>query len=145
HTDESGYDLKAHDELLAEYVRERSEVDHEPVRPGFGSLDADIRGVSRGRVLGIGARTVVGKTWMLNSIEHYNAGLGTVGSLMLSLRCRAPSTRNGCSRSTLTCHRRRSRRGRGSTSPGRTSASSLSGCGTRSCSPTRSTWTSCRR
>jgi hypothetical protein len=77
--------VKTFAELLEEYEAERSQPDHEPVRLGFGSLDADIRGVSAGQLLGVAARTAVGKTWALASIANTFAGRRDAGALILSL------------------------------------------------------------
>jgi replicative DNA helicase len=79
------YVPKTYDELLGDYVRERTEEQFQPVRLGFGSLDADIRGISAGQVCGICARTAVGKTWVLNAISRTFAQRRDVGSLVLSL------------------------------------------------------------
>jgi len=73
------------DEVLEQYARERSLPEWEPVRLGFGSIDADIRGVSAGQVCGIAARTAVGKTWCLATIADSFAARRDAGSLALSL------------------------------------------------------------
>lgn len=77
--------LRSYDELLDEYARERSDVTYQPVRIGFGTIDAELRGVSPGQVLGIAARTAVGKTWFLESIEHAFAARRDAGCLSLTL------------------------------------------------------------
>jgi hypothetical protein len=77
--------VRTYPEILTEYARERSQDDYEPVRLGFGSIDADIRGISVGQVGGIGARTAVGKSWALATVEHNFAIRKDVGSLTLSL------------------------------------------------------------
>ncbi len=51
-------------EVLDSYARSRADEELEPIRIGFGSLDADLRGISAGQVLGVAARTAVGKTWI---------------------------------------------------------------------------------
>lgn len=74
--------LKGYGELLESYARERAE--HSPVvRLGFGSLDADMRGISPGQVCGFAARTAVGKTWALATVEHHC--MPSFGVLSLSL------------------------------------------------------------
>jgi replicative DNA helicase len=79
------FHIKTYDQLLEDYTRERGSHEHEPVRLGFGSLDADMRGISAGQVCGIAARTGVGKTWLLAAIEQHFAARGDAGSLVLSL------------------------------------------------------------
>ncbi|MDQ3024025.1 MAG: hypothetical protein M3R04_06550 [bacterium] len=69
-------------ELLSAYARERH-ANSTVVRLGFGSLDADMRGISPGQVCGFAARTAVGKTWALATVEH-NCMAG-YGVLSLSL------------------------------------------------------------
>lgn len=78
-------DIKTYDQLLAEYERERSDPEWRPVMTGFGSIDAEIRGISPGQVCGIAARTSVGKTWLLESIEHNFSARTDAGSISLSL------------------------------------------------------------
>jgi len=75
--------IKTFGELLEEYRVERS-GSRDPVHLGWGSIDADIRGVSDGQVLGIAARTAVGKTWGLNSIIDF-FGKTQIGTLVASL------------------------------------------------------------
>ena len=82
--------IRTYAELLADYTRERSDPDRHPVHLGFGTIDAEIRGVSPGQVLGIAARTSVGKTWLLEAIEHNLAARGDVGCLSLSLEMPGP-------------------------------------------------------
>jgi replicative DNA helicase len=77
--------VRSYDELLKQYAAERSGPELAPVRLGFGSLDADIRGVSAGQVCGIAARTAVGKTWALNAIAHSFSARADAGHLTLSL------------------------------------------------------------
>ncbi len=77
--------VRTFDELLADYAKERSGPQHEPVRLGFGSLDADMRGISAGQVCGIAARTAVGKTWVLNAVTDAFAAREDSGALILSL------------------------------------------------------------
>jgi replicative DNA helicase len=82
--------VKTYRQLLDDYARERSDPSWQPVRLGFGSIDAEIRGVSAGQVLGIAARTGVGKTWLLETIEHNYAARTDSGSLSLSLEMPGP-------------------------------------------------------
>lgn len=77
-------------ELLERYAAERSGESGEPIRLGFGSLDAELRGVSAGRVLGVAARTAVGKTWLLASVLHTFALRRDAGALTLSLEMPGP-------------------------------------------------------
>jgi DnaB-like helicase C terminal domain len=77
--------VRSYDELLAVYLEERSGPQLEPVRLGFGTIDAELRGVSAGQVLGIAARTAVGKTFALGSVAHAFAARRDAGSLVLSL------------------------------------------------------------
>jgi replicative DNA helicase len=80
--EEQASPLRSYGELISAYARERSE--HSPVvRLGFGSLDADMRGISPGQVCGFAARTAVGKTWALATVEH-NC-MSSYGVLSLSL------------------------------------------------------------
>lgn len=72
-------------EVLEAYAASRSVPDLEPVRLGFGSIDADIRGISAGQVLGIAARTAVGKTWLQASILDNQTVRRDMGVLVLSL------------------------------------------------------------
>ena len=74
--------LRGYGDLLARYARERS-TSSPVVRLGFGSLDADMRGISPGQVCGFAARTAVGKTWALATVEH-NC-MSSYGVLSLSL------------------------------------------------------------
>jgi replicative DNA helicase len=77
--------VRSYDELLEEYALAATEPGSEPVFLGFGSLDTELRGVTPGRVLGIAARTSVGKTWLLETIEHAIAANPNRGTLALSL------------------------------------------------------------
>lgn len=77
--------VRSYDQLLEEYARAATDPAYAPVFLGFGSLDTELRGVTPGRVLGIAARTSVGKTWLLESIEHSVAGNPNRGTLALSL------------------------------------------------------------
>jgi hypothetical protein len=77
--------VKTYDELLEQYAAERSGPELAPVRLGFGTLDAELRGISAGQVLGFAARTAVGKTWFLGSVSEHFAGRTDAGSLTLSL------------------------------------------------------------
>jgi len=65
-------------------LEEERAGDRDPVRLGYGGLDANLRGISDGQVLGIAARTNVGKTWMLSSIVD-NIAVADFGQLILSL------------------------------------------------------------
>ena len=76
---------RSYDELLQAYATERSDPSFEPIRLGFGTIDAELRGISPGQVLVIAARTAVGKTWLLESIEHNVAARDDSGTLSLSL------------------------------------------------------------
>lgn len=76
---------KSYDELLQALCEERGRPGYTPVHLGFGSLDADLRGISPGQVCGIAARTAVGKTWLLETIEHSFAARTDAGCLALSL------------------------------------------------------------
>lgn len=62
--------LRTYGELIQQYAAERGPGQPPPVRLGFGSLDHDMRGISPGQVCGFAARTAVGKTWALNSVER---------------------------------------------------------------------------
>jgi replicative DNA helicase len=77
--------LTTYEEQLRVYEQERSDPDWQPVRLGFGSLDRDMRGISPGQVLGIAARSSVGKTWLLETIEHNFSIRRDAGILSLSL------------------------------------------------------------
>jgi len=82
--------VRTYDESFGQYARERSEPELEPVRLGFGSLDADLRGISAGQVCGIAARTGVGKTWVLNTVSETFTGRADAGLLVLSLEMPGP-------------------------------------------------------
>lgn len=80
------FDVNTYDALLEEYGKERSASDYEPIRLGFGTIDADLRGISAGQVCAIAARTAVGKTWLLETIEHnIVTGRPDFGCVSLSL------------------------------------------------------------
>lgn len=79
------FEIHTYEELLAQYSAERGRDAPAPIRLGFGSLDADMRGISPGQVCGIAARTAVGKTWLLESVEHNIQSSGGVGTLAMSL------------------------------------------------------------
>lgn len=79
------FEVRTYGETLAEYQLERSDPDWEPVRLGFGTIDAELRGISLGQVAGVAARTSVGKTWLLASIEHNFSVRRDAGCLSLSL------------------------------------------------------------
>ncbi len=74
-----------YEELAETYLEERSKPEWRPVRLGFGTVDAEIKGVSAGRVLGIAARTSVGKTSLLQSIEENFSHRSDAGQLLLTL------------------------------------------------------------
>jgi len=82
--------VRTYDELLARYAIERSDVEREPVRLGFGSIDADLRGVSPGQVLGFAARSGTGKTWFLGTVADAFAARTDAGCLVLSLEQPGP-------------------------------------------------------
>ncbi len=83
-------EIKTYAELIEDYVKEHGPDGPDPVRLGFGSLDVDMRGISPGQVLGIGARTAVGKTWLLNTIEH-NVSVGSKNPVLsISLEMPGP-------------------------------------------------------
>jgi replicative DNA helicase len=77
--------VRTFDEILADYSRERSRPEYAPLRLGFGSLDADLRGISAGQVCGVAARTAVGKSWALATIIDNVAARADCGSLILSI------------------------------------------------------------
>jgi replicative DNA helicase len=77
--------VKTYETLLTEYTEERGRTDYEPVHLGFGSIDADLRGISAGQVCGIAARTAVGKTFALATVGDNFAARTDVGCLALSL------------------------------------------------------------
>lgn len=76
--------VKTYEQLLDEYQVERNDPSFEPIRLGFGTIDAELRGVSPGQVAVIAARTGVGKTWLLEAIESNVAETG-VGICVMSL------------------------------------------------------------
>lgn len=82
--DEGTGPLKSYGELINAYARERHAHDA-VVRLGFGSLDADMRGISAGQVCGFAARTAVGKTWALATVEHNCMPVYGVLSLSLEM------------------------------------------------------------
>jgi replicative DNA helicase len=79
------FDVRSYDQLLDEYARERGVPDYEPVRLGFGTIDAELRGISPGQVCAVAARTAVGKTWLLGTIAQNITARPDVGCLTLSL------------------------------------------------------------
>ena len=89
-TADSRHRVLTFDELLDAYGRERSQPEWAPIRLGFGSLDADMRGVSPGQVVGFAARTAVGKTWALGTIADNVAARRDAGVLILSLEMPGP-------------------------------------------------------
>ena len=72
-------------EVLGSYERERRSPEREPIRLGWPSIDAELRGVAPGQVLGIAGRTATGKTWVLASLAANLAGRPGVGVLIASL------------------------------------------------------------
>jgi replicative DNA helicase len=82
--------VRSFGEFLTTYAEERSGPALEPIRLGWGSIDAEIRGVSAGQVLGIAARTAVGKTWMLASIGESVSARSDSGILDASLEMPGP-------------------------------------------------------
>ena len=82
--------VRTYDELLEQYAAERSGPELAPVRLGFGTIDADLRGVSAGQLCGIAARTAVGKTWALNSVADSFATRADSAQLALSLEMPGP-------------------------------------------------------
>jgi replicative DNA helicase len=84
------FDVRSYEQLLEEYARERSDPDYEPVRLGFGTIDAELRGISSGQVCAVAARTAVGKTWLLETIEQNITRRPDVGCLSLSLEMPGP-------------------------------------------------------
>jgi len=79
-----GEHLRTYEQLLDEYAKERGPGGPPTVRLGFGTLDADLRGISPGQVCGFAARTSVGKTFALASVERNCAAIGVV-SLSLEM------------------------------------------------------------
>jgi replicative DNA helicase len=79
------FTVKTYETLLTEYTEERGRIDYEPVHLGFGSIDADLRGISAGQVCGIMARTAVGKTFALATVGHNFSARTDAGCLALSL------------------------------------------------------------
>jgi replicative DNA helicase len=77
--------VKTFAEVFESYAASRARQELEPFRLGFGTLDADLRGISIGQVLGIAARTAVGKTWLLGSILDNLSARSESGILVLSL------------------------------------------------------------
>jgi replicative DNA helicase len=82
--------VESMEEVLVRYEAERSGGDDEPIRLGWGTLDAELHGVSGGQVLGVAARTGVGKTWILNSLVEFFAARRDSGALILSLEMPGP-------------------------------------------------------
>jgi replicative DNA helicase len=79
------FKVSTYGELLKEYELERGQPEYEPVRLGFGTVDAELRGISPGQIVLVAARTGVGKTWALETVEQNFAGRRDAGSLALSL------------------------------------------------------------
>lgn len=74
-----------YEEVSAQYQGEKDSPEWSPVRLGFGTIDAEIKGVSAGRVLGIAARTSVGKTLFMQSIEENFARRSDAGQMLATL------------------------------------------------------------
>lgn len=79
------YEVLTYEEAVERYISERTDPTWQPLRLGFGSIDHEIRGLAHGQIMGICARTAVGKTWLLATIEHNLGGMEQVGQLALSL------------------------------------------------------------
>lgn len=79
-----------YEQLGEAYREDRAGTDWDPVCLGWGTIDRQIRGVSPGQVLGIAARTSVGKTWMLQTIEHNFSYRRNAGCLSLTLEMPGP-------------------------------------------------------
>lgn len=75
--------LMTADELLLQYADERSGA-RPAVRLGWGTIDMELKGISDGQVLGVAARTAVGKSWALGSVADYTAASG-YGGIVMSL------------------------------------------------------------
>jgi len=82
--------LVSYAELLTRYGNERSRPGAQPIRLGWGSVDTALRGISRGQVCGVAARTGVGKTWALVSIAESVTADDRVGVLTLTLEQPGP-------------------------------------------------------
>jgi len=80
--------LKTFSDLYEDWKQERS-GERPGIRVGWGSVDHDLRGVSDGQVLGIAARTAVGKSWALATIAH-NVSAANAGGLICSLEMPGP-------------------------------------------------------
>jgi replicative DNA helicase len=72
-------------EVLTSYERERRSPEREPIRLGWPSIDAELRGIAPGQVLGIAGRTATGKTWVLASLSANLAVRPGIGALICSL------------------------------------------------------------
>lgn len=79
------FDIRTYSQLLADYELERGRPEYEPVRLGFGTIDAELHGISAGQLALIAARAGVGKTWTLGTVEQNFAECHDAGSLALSL------------------------------------------------------------
>jgi replicative DNA helicase len=77
------------DQLLA-YQAERGAPDWQPTRLGFGTIDTATRGISPGQRLGVAARTSVGKSWLLQAVEHNLTARPDTGLLCLTLEMPGP-------------------------------------------------------
>ncbi len=76
----------SYDEALQRLHVQRTDPSYRPVRLPLGRIDAAIGGVFPGQVLGIGARSGVGKSQLLQTLERQFALEQTeVGSLALTL------------------------------------------------------------
>jgi replicative DNA helicase len=82
--------VRRFEDWLSQYEAERSDTAELPVRLGWGTIDAELRGISAGQVLGFAARTSVGKTWALNSIIQTFGSRRDAGALVLSLEMPGP-------------------------------------------------------
>jgi replicative DNA helicase len=82
--------LRSFEDLAKQYIAERTDPDQAPVRLGFGSLDARMRGISPGQVCVIAGRTGVGKTFALGSLLHNFTARVNAGFLVMSLEQPGP-------------------------------------------------------
>jgi replicative DNA helicase len=80
--------VKTFRELYHSWKEERS-GQRPAIKLGWGSVDHDLRGVGDGQVLGIAARTAVGKSWALATIAH-NVSAANAGGLIFSLEMPGP-------------------------------------------------------
>lgn len=80
--------VKTFRELYEHWKQERS-GERPALKIGWGTIDHDLRGIGDGQVLGIAARTAVGKSWALASIAH-NISAINAGGLIFSLEMPGP-------------------------------------------------------